>query len=62
MPDKVEMPTSQSTTEPAKDRAAQLEQMRAALLWLRRLGEKLPEVDAAAIVRAGRDMAARGDD
>lgn len=42
------------------DRSADREKAREALRRLRRLGENLPAVDAAAIVREGRDLSEHG--
>jgi hypothetical protein len=49
------------TQQLTPERTPLREEMRAALLRLRRLGENLPPIDAAAIVRESRDLAAQGN-
>ncbi|HST20842.1 MAG TPA: hypothetical protein VLR90_06985 [Blastocatellia bacterium] len=44
-------------SEVAVKRSADRDEIRQALLRLRQLGEKLPPVDAAMVIREGRDMA-----
>lgn len=46
---------------PAADAHADSQRVRAALQRLRRIGEDLPTVDAAALVREGREAAGRDD-
>ena len=50
----------QSAAQPARDQNARSEEIRKALRRLREIGEKLPTVDAVAIVREGRDLAGQG--
>jgi hypothetical protein len=50
----------QSDAQLAKDQSARSEEIRKALRRLREIGEKLPTVDAVAIVREGRDLAGQG--
>lgn len=46
--------------QPEADQSVRREEAREALRQLRQLGESLPAVDAAAVVRAGRDVSERG--
>jgi hypothetical protein len=50
----------QSEVQPARDQSTRSEEIRMALRRLREIGEKLPTVDAVAIVREGRDLAGQG--
>jgi hypothetical protein len=49
----------ESELQPATDQGRR-EEIRTALQRLREIGEKLPVVDAVAIVREGRDLAEQG--
>jgi hypothetical protein len=46
----------ESELQPVIDQGRRREEIRAALQRLREIGEKLPVVDAVAIVREGRDL------
>jgi hypothetical protein len=50
----------ESELQPAIDQGRRREEIRTALQRLREIGEKLPIVDAVAIVREGRDLAEQG--
>ena len=49
-------------SEVAINRLSDRDEIRQALLRLRRLGEKLPPVDAAMVVREGREMANKSNE
>jgi len=50
----------ESELQPATDQGRRREEIHAALRRLREIGEKLPVVDAVAVVREGRDLAEQG--
>jgi hypothetical protein len=60
MTDKSELLKREAEPQPTANQGAQREEIRQALRRLREIGEKLPAVDAVAIVREGRDLAGQG--
>lgn len=60
MAEKQDVARPEEGREPTAERKDRERQAREALRRLRRIGEDLPAVDAAALVREGRDFAGRG--
>jgi hypothetical protein len=60
MAEKQDVAGPEERREPTAEREDREQQAREALRRLRRIGEDLPAVDAAALVREGRDSAERG--
>lgn len=60
MAEKSEILKHEAEPQPRTGQGARREEIRQALRRLREIGEKLPAVDAVAIVREGRDLAGQG--
>ncbi|MDT4952562.1 MAG: hypothetical protein QOJ02_700 [Acidobacteriota bacterium] len=60
MIEKSDILNRESELQPTTDQSLRREEIRKALRRLREIGEKLPVVDAVAIVREGRDLAEQG--
>ncbi len=59
MAEKSDILKREAEPPPITDRGVRREEIRQALRRLREIGEKLPAVDAVAIVREGRDLGLR---